>query len=251
MNTSFGFLKDIILNYSNVRSFDYPIEVQNQILQLMYIRWSSLNWESYNDLISKSTKNQDYSWSLTDAFCSYYDSHQKNIQSAHVPFELNDEVYLNILVIGNSNSWKSKFVSKYVGSKLNKLHEKSVSFTSNRKVIESSGCTAILNIIESPTLGKYKDQIVDQLKDVHVCIFVFETCSEGSFDTIKDFITANQNSIKNIEWVLWANSEEQRHDVDANIMKFTSKHSLVYYEFWFDDKAKIKTIFTETVDRYV
>ena len=113
MNTSFGFLKDIILNYSNVSCSDFPIEIQNQILQLMYIQWNVLNRESFSDLISKSTKDEDYSWSLTDAFSSYYDNHQKDIQNAFVPFETNDEVYLNILVVGSNNSWKSKFVSKY------------------------------------------------------------------------------------------------------------------------------------------
>ena len=112
MNTSFGFLKDIVLNYSNVNCFDFPIEVQNQILQLMYIQWNVLNLESYNNLMLKSTK-ENFTGSLTDEFCSYYDSHQKVIQNAFVPFELNNEVYLNILVVGSNNLWKSKFVSKY------------------------------------------------------------------------------------------------------------------------------------------
>ena len=78
----------------------------------MYLQWSVLNWEIYDDLILKSTK-EDFSGLQTDSLCSYYDSHQKDIQSAFDPFETKDEVYLNILVIGNNNSWKSKFVSKY------------------------------------------------------------------------------------------------------------------------------------------
>ena len=238
------------MNYSNVSCSDFPIEIQNQILQLMYIQWNVLNRESFSDLISKSTKDEDYSWSLTDAFSSYYDNHQKDIQSAYAPFEVNDKIYLNILIIGNNNSWKSKFVLKYVGSKYSKLYEKSVSFTSNTKIIQSNGCIAILNIIESPTLDKYKDQIADQLKDVHVCIFVFERCAKGSFEAVKEFTKTNHKLLKNVEWVLWANSQEQSKDVDANIMKFVSENSLVYYELWFDDKIKIETVFTETVDRY-
>ena len=137
-----------------------------------------------------------------------------------------------------------------MGSKLGKLHEKSVSFTSNVKVMQSSGCTAILNIIESPTFYKYKDQIADQLKNVHACIFVFETCSQGSFEAVKEFTKKNRKLLKNFEWVLWANIQKQSKDVDAKIMKFASKYSFVYYEFWFDDKAKIETVFTEAVDRY-
>ena len=94
-------------------NFDFPIEGQSQILQLMYLQWSVLNLEIYNNLISKLTKDEELSWFQTDALCSYYDSHLKDIQSAFDPFETKDEVYLNILVVGNNNSLKSKFVSKY------------------------------------------------------------------------------------------------------------------------------------------
>ena len=93
-------------------NFDFPIEGQSQILQLMYLQWSALNWEIYEDLISKSTIDEELSGLQTDALCSYYDSHQKDIQSTFDPFETKDEVYLNILVVGLNNSWKSKFVSK-------------------------------------------------------------------------------------------------------------------------------------------
>ena len=137
-----------------------------------------------------------------------------------------------------------------MGSKLGKLHEKSVLFTSNMKVMQSNGWIVVLNIIESPNLDKYKDQIADQLKDVHACIFVFETCAHGSFKAVKEFTKKNRKSLKYVKWVLWANSEEQNYDIDANIMKFASKHSFVYYEFWFDEKVKIETVFTETVDQY-
>ena len=250
LNTSFGLLKDIILNYSNVSNFDFPIEGQSQILQLMYLQWSVLNWEIYEDLISKSTKDEELSGLQTDALCSYYDSHQKVIQSAFDPFETKDEVYLNILVVGNNNSWKSKFVSKYVGSKLSKLHEKSVSFKSNTKVMQSSGCIAVLNIIESPNLDKCKDQIADQLKDVHACIFVSELWTPEPLESVKEFTAANEKSLKKVEWVLWANSQAQSRDIDAKIMKLVSLHLFNYYEIWFDDKAQVEIVFTETVNWY-
>ena len=139
----------------------------------------------------------------------------------------------------------------YVGSKLDKLHEKSASFTSNTKVMQSNGCIAVLNIIESPTLDRCGDQIADQLKDVHVCIFVFELWTLEPLESVKKFTTANKKSFKNVMWVLWANSQEQSRDIDANIMDFALENSFDYYEIWFDDKVQVETIFTETVDRYV
>ena len=138
-----------------------------------------------------------------------------------------------------------------VGSKLGKLNEKYVSFTSNTKVMQSSGCTVVLNISESPDLDKCTDQIWEQLKYIHACIFVFEKYSKESFDAFEKFTKANRKSLKNVEWVLWENSQEQLSNVDANIKKLASKYSFAYYNLWFYDKAQVETFFAETVDRYV
>ena len=90
--------------------------------------------------------------------------------------------------------------------------------------MQSNGCIAVLNIIESPNLDKCGDQIADQLKDIHACIFVFELWIHEPFESFKEFTAANRKSLKKVEWVLWANSQEQSRDIDAKIMKLVSKH---------------------------
>ena len=67
--------------------------------------------------------------------------------------------------------------------------------------------------------------------------FVFELWTLEPLELVKKFTKANKKSLKNVMWVMWANSQEQSRDIDPNIMNFALENSFVYYEIWFDDKV--------------
>ena len=256
--SSFGFIRNIILDNSQEKS-KFAIEVQTQKLQLLYLQCHIFNEHDFNNLVTEWGGKLNYLEdpdSLTDALCQYYDREDtsKNWSSSHKNC---DHTYtsnsqssfkFNILIVGNTNYYKSKFVSTYTNTKLKQLHERSFCFTENTKEIKTENSTVILNVIEGPKLNEYSSLIADKLESVDAWIFVYDRDMLDSFETVERFVKANRLLLNNIEWVLWENiAKEESSMKEENVTKFCSKFNCAFYEFPFDRKYKIDTVFDAVI----
>ena len=247
-------IKNIILDNSQ-ENLKFSIEVQTQILQLLYLQCYIFNENDFINLITEWGGNLNYLEdpdSLTDALCKYYDREDtfknwwyrlKNCEKTSIS---NDKITYkyNMLVVGNTNYYKTKFVSTYTNTKLEQYHEKSLCFTENIKEIKAENSSVILNVIEGPKLNKYSSLIADKLESVDACIFVYDRDTEDSFETVEGFVTANMQLLTNIEWVLWGNITKEESSIKKeNVTKFCSKLNCAFYEFPFDKKDKIEIVF--------
>ena len=217
------------------------------------------NEHDFNNLVTEWGGNLNYFEdpdSLTDALCQYYDREDafKNCSYRHKTCEKasksNDKITYkyNILVVGNTNYYKTKFVSTYTNTKLEQLHERSLCFIENIKQIKTENSFVILNVIEGPNLNKYSNLIEDKLESVDACIFVYDRDTEDSFEAVKRFVKANKQLLTNIEWFLWGNiANEESFMKEENVIKYCSKYNCVFYEFPFDKKDKIDIVFDTVI----
>ena len=246
---SFGMIKNIILE--NIREyFEFAIEVQTQILQLLYFQCHIFNGHDFTDLINEWRGSINYLEepnSLTDALCKYYDN-ENTFKSCLYRYKTcennlisNDKIkyFCNILVVGKDNLYKSKFVSIYTNTKFEKLSERSPYFIENTKEIKTENSNVILNVIEGPKLNEYSSLIADKLESVDACIFVYDRYTEDSFEAIEGFVWANWQLLTNIEWFLWGNiAKDESLMKEENVIKFCLKYNCEFYEFPFDKKKR-------------
>ena len=217
------------------------------------------NEHDFNNLVTEWGGKLNYFEdpdSLTDALCKYYDKEDtfKNCSYYHKNCEKasksNDKIIYkyNILVVGETNYYKSKFVSTYTDTWFEKLHEKSLCFTENIKEIKIDNSSVILNAIEGPKLNKNSSLIADKLESVDACIFVYDRETEDSFEAVERFVKENRQFLTNIEWFLWGNiAKEENAMKEENVTKFCSKYNCAFYEFPFDKKDKIDIVFDTVI----
>ena len=153
----------------------------------------------------------------------------------------------NILVVGKDQFYKSKFISTYTDKKLERLYEKSLCFTENIKEIKTENSSVILNVIEGPKLNEYSSLIADKLESVDACIFVYDRDTEDSFEAVQRFFKINKQLLTNIQWLLLGNNRDESFMKEDNVIKFCSKYNCVFYEFPFDKKDKIDSVFDTVI----
>ena len=192
---------------------------------------------------------------LANSFCNYYDKEQKNIQNCWVwderdtlclPLELDIITYFRILVIGKPDYYKTKFVSTFTDTDTDTdtFRQKSTNFTENVWEITVNLNTVFLCIIEGPNFEKYTDQIANKLKEVDACVFVYDRYTMDWFESIERFINDNKKLLKNIQSVLWWNAQKENTVSEDSVTTFAKMNTFTLFEFSFEDKDKIKAVFT-------
>ena len=190
---------------------------------------------------------------LANSFCNYYDKEQKNIENCWARdegdtqdlfLELDIITYFRILVIGKPDFYKTKFVSTFTGTNTDTFKQKSTNFTENIWEITVNLNTACLSIIEGPNFEKYADQIANKLKEVDACVFVYDRYTMDWFESIERFIKRNKKLLINIQSVLWGNAQKESTVSEDNVTTFAKMNAFTLFEFSFEDKDKIKAVFT-------
>ena len=135
-------------------------------------------------------------------------------------------------------------VSTYISTNTDTFKQKSTNFTENIWEITVKGDTTYLSIIEGPNFEKYADQIANKLKEVDACVFVYDRYTMDWFESIERFINDNMKLLKGIQWVLWGNNQKESTVSEDSMTNFEKINAMTFFEFSFEDKDKIKTVFT-------
>lgn len=156
------------------------------------------------------------------------------------------EVSLKILIVGDSNVGKTSLLLKYTDDYFSEAHVATIGVEYKIKTIMINGMQVKLQIWDTSGQERFRSLTQNFFRNANGVVFVYDITDKKTFDNIKDWMLASQNSESDFKSLIVGNKcdlEEERQVTNDVLKKYSEKKKIQAFETSAKDNINVSTMF--------
>ena len=158
-----------------------------------------------------------------------------------------DKITLNILLLGDSCVGKTSLMLRFTDDIFEEICSSTIGAEFKNKEMEINDESIILHILDTAGQERYRAIAKNFMRNVGGIIFVFDLCNKNSFENIKEWLMAADDTNSNYQKILVGNKLDilEREIDKERAEKFSEKYNMKYFETSAKDGTNVELIFKE------
>ena len=162
------------------------------------------------------------------------------------------DIYLKILLIGDTSVGKTSILCKYIDDEFSDTYLSTIGIEFKIKPLIINGKKVLLRIWDTSGQERYRSITQNFYRNANGILFIFDITKKETFDNIKIWLTDSENCEDNkVTKMLIGNKidlENKRKIDNETIKKFAEKKEMKYFEASAKEGINIDNIFRELAE---
>ena len=162
------------------------------------------------------------------------------------------DIYLKILLIGDTSVGKTSILCKYIDDEFSDTYLSTIGIEFKIKSLIINGKKVLLRIWDTSGQERYRSITQNFYRNANGILFIFDITKKETFDNIKIWLTDSENCEDNkVTKMLIGNKidlENKRKIDNETIKKFAEKKEMKYFEASAKEGINIDNIFRELAE---